>query len=152
MTILLFFTTSVSFADRSPSPEAASSWGFFQIALLAGNLAFNLSIFVYTLGKLLWTKALTFLKRMKTIHSSSSSIRSRKSKTVKILAYPAPQQASLDLTHNQSMLTNNNNISSVDILLPADNSLGKTTLPSSKLAFKEQHRFEVTADNNLFGT
>jgi hypothetical protein len=136
LTILLFFTTSVSFADRSPSPEAASNWGFFQIALLAGNLAFNLSIFVYTLGKLLWTKVLTFLKSRKTL--ISSSIRSSKSKTVKILACPAPQQSHIDLTHNQSMQTNIN-ISSLDILLPADNSLGKTTLPSSKLALKEQH-------------
>ena len=123
----------MSFADRSPSPEAASNWGFFQIALLTCNLAFNLSIFVYTLGKLLWAKALTFFNRLKVIISSSSSI-SRKSHTVKILASPAPQQQqhqpAVDLTHNLT-----NNISSLDILLPADHSLAKTTLPPAKPNF-----------------
>jgi hypothetical protein len=64
VTILLFFTTSVSYADRSPSPEAASDWGFLQIGLLACNLAFNLSIFLYTLGKLLITNILDFLRRV----------------------------------------------------------------------------------------
>ena len=63
LTILLFFTTSVSYADRSPSPEAASDWGFLQIGLLACSLAFNLSIFIYTLGKLLLTKILDYLRR-----------------------------------------------------------------------------------------
>jgi hypothetical protein len=53
----------VSYADRSPSPEAASDWGFLQIGLLACNLAFNLSIFIYTLAKLLITKILDFMRR-----------------------------------------------------------------------------------------
>ena len=63
LTILMIFTTSVSYADRSPSPEAASDWGFLQIGLLACNLAFNLSIFIYTLGKLFLTKILDYLRR-----------------------------------------------------------------------------------------
>ena len=63
LTILLFLTSSVSYADRSPSPEAASDWGFLQIGLLACNLAFNLSIFIYTLGKLLISKILDFMRR-----------------------------------------------------------------------------------------
>ena len=63
LTILMIFTTSVSYADRSPSPEGASDWGFLQIGLLACNLAFNLSIFIYTLGKLFLTKILDYLRR-----------------------------------------------------------------------------------------
>jgi hypothetical protein len=54
----------VSYADRSPSPEAASYWGFIQIRLLACNLALNLSIFIYTLAKLLITKILDYIRRM----------------------------------------------------------------------------------------
>jgi Na+/H+ antiporter NhaA len=53
----------VSYADRSPSPEAASYWGFIQISLLACNLAFNMSIFIYTLAKLLIGKILDFTRR-----------------------------------------------------------------------------------------
>ena len=61
----MFFTSSVSYADRSPSPEAASDWGFLQIGLLACNLAFNLSIFIYTLGKLLVTNIIDYLRRVR---------------------------------------------------------------------------------------
>jgi hypothetical protein len=64
LTILLFFTSSVSYAERSPSPEAASDWGFLQISILACNLAFNLSIFIYTLAKLLIRKILDYTRRL----------------------------------------------------------------------------------------
>jgi hypothetical protein len=53
----------VSYAERSPSPEAASDWGFLQISILACNLACNLSIFTYTLAKLLLGKLLDFTRR-----------------------------------------------------------------------------------------
>jgi hypothetical protein len=65
VTILLFLTSSVSYADRSPSPEAASDWGFLQIGLLACNLAFNLSIFLYTIVKLLITNIVDYLRRVR---------------------------------------------------------------------------------------
>lgn len=38
--------TSVSYTDIIPSPEAASNWGFFQIALVIAKLAFTFCIFV----------------------------------------------------------------------------------------------------------
>ena len=79
MTILLIFTSSVSYAERSPSPEAASGWGFVQIGLLACNLAFNLSIFIYTLAKLLITKILDYIK-----HVRNRAIPAAQLKTVKI--------------------------------------------------------------------
>jgi hypothetical protein len=69
----------VSYAERSPSPEAASDWGFLQIGLLACNLAFNLSIFIYILAKLLITKILVYLRRV-----PKRAVPSAQLKTVKI--------------------------------------------------------------------
>jgi hypothetical protein len=69
----------MSYADRSPSPEAASDWGFLQIGLLACNLGFNLSIFIYTLGKLLVTNIIDYLRRVR-----KRAIPAAQLKTVKI--------------------------------------------------------------------
>lgn len=79
LTILLFFTTSVCYAERSPSPEAASDWGFLQIGIICCNLAINLSIFIYTLAKLLITKIMDCIR-----HAPWRAVPSAQLKTVKI--------------------------------------------------------------------
>jgi hypothetical protein len=63
LTILVVLTTSVSYADRSPSPEAASNWGFLQIAVISLNIGVNLSYFVYENMKLVINKVKEFLKK-----------------------------------------------------------------------------------------
>ena len=63
LTILLVLTTSRRYADRSPSPEAASNWGFLQISIISLNIGVNLGYFMYKTVKPVFTKAKEFLER-----------------------------------------------------------------------------------------
>jgi hypothetical protein len=63
LTILLVHTTSRRYADRSPSPEAASNWGFMQIAIISLNIGVKLGFFVNENVKLVYTKVREFLER-----------------------------------------------------------------------------------------
>jgi hypothetical protein len=63
LTILFVLTTSVRYADRSPSPEAASNWGFMQISIISLNIGVNLSFFLYKIVKLVYIKVKEFLER-----------------------------------------------------------------------------------------
>ena len=65
LTILLVLTTSLRYADRSPSPEAASNWGFMQIALIALNIGANLGYFLYDNARLVYTKVKEYLERLR---------------------------------------------------------------------------------------
>ncbi len=65
LTILAVLTTSVRYADRAPTPETASNWGFFQISIISLNIAVNLGYFIYENGKLVITKIKEFLKKRK---------------------------------------------------------------------------------------
>jgi hypothetical protein len=63
LTILLVLTSSLRYADRSPSPEAASNWGFVQIGIIALNIGVNLGYFVYDNVRLVYNKVKEYLER-----------------------------------------------------------------------------------------
>ena len=72
-TILIILTSSIRYADREPSPEVASFWGFVQIGILSLNIVINLGYFVFENGKLVLNQIRDFLKK-----------RSQSQQTVKI--------------------------------------------------------------------
>ena len=72
LTILFVLTTSVRYADRSPSPEAASNWGFMQISIISLNIGVNLSYFLYKIVKLVYIKVKEFLERRRLQNKDNS--------------------------------------------------------------------------------
>ncbi len=64
-TILIVLTSSVRFADRDPSPEAASNLGFALIGIISLNIAVNLGYFLYENGKLIFTKLKDIIEKLK---------------------------------------------------------------------------------------
>ena len=74
LTILLVLTTSVRYADRSPSPEAASNLGFMQISIISLNIGVNLSFFLYKIVKLVYIKVKEFLERHR-LHNKDVTVK-----------------------------------------------------------------------------
>ena len=87
VTILLVLTTSIRYADRSPSAEAASNWGFMQIGIISLNIGVNLSYFVFDNVRLVYTKIKEFLERHRL---------RKKNQSVKILPEPGANSGKLN--------------------------------------------------------